>query len=148
MSACQNASPWTQEREILMRRKRFQKGSVRPRKHGRQKVWVAQWWEQGRKKSKVLGRCGSMPKSEAEARFLTERNTPLSRDNLWNRHMRPKLETVGLEWPHSRFCAGQTPACPGKPRSTTRSRPISGAVVWASVWRSIRSVILSRRVKH
>ncbi len=69
MSACQNASPWTQEREFLMRRKRFQKGSVRPRKHGRQKVWVAQWWEQGKKKSKVLGRCASMPKSEAEARL-------------------------------------------------------------------------------
>ena len=30
-----------------MRRKRFQKGSVRPRKHGRNKVWVAQWWEDG-----------------------------------------------------------------------------------------------------
>lgn len=52
-----------------MRRKRFQKGSVRPRKHGRQKVWVAQWWEQGRKKSKVLGRCASMAKREAEARL-------------------------------------------------------------------------------
>ncbi len=52
-----------------MRRKRFQKGSVRPRKHGRQKVWVAQWWEQGQKKSKVLGRCTDMPKSEAEARL-------------------------------------------------------------------------------
>ncbi|MGI9071801.1 MAG: tyrosine-type recombinase/integrase [Bryobacteraceae bacterium] len=52
-----------------MRRKRFQKGSVRPRKHGRQKVWVAQWWEHGEKKSKVLGRCTDMPKSEAEARL-------------------------------------------------------------------------------
>jgi len=69
MSACQNASFWTQERQFLMRRKRFQKGSVRPRKHGRQKVWVGQWWEQGQKKSKVLGRCASMPKSEAEARL-------------------------------------------------------------------------------
>ena len=28
-----------------MRRKRFLKGSVRPRQHGRRKVWVAQWWE-------------------------------------------------------------------------------------------------------
>lgn len=50
-----------------MRRKRFQKGSVRPRKHGRQKVWVGQWWEGGNKKSKVLGRCSEMGKSEAEA---------------------------------------------------------------------------------
>jgi len=30
--------------------------------------------------------------------FPTERNTPLSRDNLWNRQMRPKLETIGLQW--------------------------------------------------
>ena len=50
-----------------MRRNRFQKGSVRPRKHGCHKVWVAQWWEGGQKKSKVLGRCADMPKGEAEA---------------------------------------------------------------------------------
>lgn len=50
-----------------MRQKRFQKGSVRPRKHGKNKVWVAQWWEDGNKKSKVLGRCTTMGKSEAEA---------------------------------------------------------------------------------
>lgn len=50
-----------------MRQKRFQKGSVRPRKHGKSKVWVAQWWENGRKKSKVLGCCADMGKSEAEA---------------------------------------------------------------------------------
>ncbi|MDQ2841745.1 MAG: hypothetical protein M3Y72_12035 [Acidobacteriota bacterium] len=30
--------------------------------------------------------------------FPTERNTPLSRDNIWSRQMRPKLETIGLEW--------------------------------------------------
>ena len=52
-----------------MRRKRFQKGSVRSRKHGRNKVWVAQWWQDGAKRSKVIGRCAAMPKSEAEARL-------------------------------------------------------------------------------
>ncbi len=30
--------------------------------------------------------------------FPTERNTPLSRDNIWNRQIKPKLETIGLEW--------------------------------------------------
>jgi integrase len=30
--------------------------------------------------------------------FPTERNTPLSRDNLWNRHMAPQLAKVGLDW--------------------------------------------------
>ena len=52
-----------------MRRKRFQKGSVRPRKHGRTRVWVGQWWELGQKKSKVLGRCTDIAKSEAEAKL-------------------------------------------------------------------------------
>jgi len=69
MTACQNASLWAQERYFSMRRKRFQKGSIRARKHGRNKVWVAQWWEQGAKRSKVLGRCADMLKSEAEARL-------------------------------------------------------------------------------
>ena len=54
-------------RIAFMRQKRFQKGSVRPRKHGKNKVWVAQWWEDGQKRSKVLGRCTAMGKSEAEA---------------------------------------------------------------------------------
>ena len=52
-----------------MRRKRFQKGSIRPRKHGKTKVWVGQWWERGQKRSKVLGRVADMPKSEAEAQM-------------------------------------------------------------------------------
>jgi integrase len=30
--------------------------------------------------------------------FPTERGTPVSKDNLWNRHMLPKLAKVGLEW--------------------------------------------------
>lgn len=52
-----------------MRRKRYQKGSVRPRKHGRHKVWVCQWWVDGQRKSRVLGRCADMPKSEADSRM-------------------------------------------------------------------------------
>jgi integrase len=49
-----------------MRRRRFQKGSVRPRKHGRRKVWVAQWWDNGCKRSKVLGPCSEISKGHAE----------------------------------------------------------------------------------
>ncbi|MBV8831462.1 MAG: hypothetical protein JO108_19810 [Acidobacteriaceae bacterium] len=49
-----------------MRRKRYQNGSVRPRKHGKVKVWVAQWRENGNKRSKVLGRCAEIPKSQAQ----------------------------------------------------------------------------------
>jgi len=50
-----------------MRRKRFQKGSLQSRKHGRHRVWVGCWWEDGSRRSKVLGRCSQMPKGEAEA---------------------------------------------------------------------------------
>src|SRR5438034_5086036 len=50
-----------------MRRKRFQKGSLQARKHGRHRVWVACWWQDGSRRSKVLGRCSQMGKGEAEA---------------------------------------------------------------------------------
>ena len=50
-----------------MRRKRFQKGSLQARKHGRHRVWVVAWWEDGSRRSKVLGRCSQMGKGEAEA---------------------------------------------------------------------------------
>jgi integrase len=49
-----------------MRRKRFQRGSLGARKHGRVRVWVAQWWENGGRRSKVLGRCAKMTQGEAE----------------------------------------------------------------------------------
>jgi integrase len=52
-----------------MRRKRYQKGSVSSRKHGKKKVWVGQWWEDGQRKSKVLGRCNVIGKGEAEAQM-------------------------------------------------------------------------------
>ena len=50
-----------------MRRKRFQKGSLQVRKHGRHRVWVACWWENGSRRSKVFGRCSQMNKTGAEA---------------------------------------------------------------------------------
>jgi integrase len=49
-----------------MRRKRFQKGSLQTRKHGRHRVWVACWWEDGSRRSKVLGN-SQMSRSEAES---------------------------------------------------------------------------------
>jgi integrase len=50
-----------------MRRKRFQKGSLQSRKHGRHRVWVAFWYQSDGKHSKVLGRASQMTKSDAEA---------------------------------------------------------------------------------
>ena len=49
-----------------MRRTRYMKGSIRPRKHGRHKVWVAQWWDDGGRRSRVLGKCSDMSKGQAE----------------------------------------------------------------------------------
>jgi integrase len=50
-----------------MRRKRFQKGSLQTRKHGRHRVWVAFWWEDGERRCKTLARHSQLTKSEAEA---------------------------------------------------------------------------------
>jgi hypothetical protein len=61
-----------------MRRKRYMKGSVRPRKHGKLKVWVAQWWEDGHRRSKVFGRCSEMTRGQAEV-ALNEIIAPLNR---------------------------------------------------------------------
>src|SRR5258707_653450 len=50
-----------------MRRKRFQRGSLQARKHGRHRVWVAFWREDGIRRCKMLGRQSQMCKAEAEA---------------------------------------------------------------------------------
>jgi integrase len=60
-----------------MRRQRFQKGSVHLRKHGRHRVWIAQWWENGGKRSKVLGNYPSIVKGQAEA-MLSQLLAPMN----------------------------------------------------------------------
>ena len=50
-----------------MRRKRFQRGSLQARKHGRHRVWVAFWREDGIRRCKMLGRQSQMSRAEAEA---------------------------------------------------------------------------------
>jgi len=72
-----------QERK-LMRQNRFQKGSVRPRKHGRHKVWVAQWREQGSNRTKVLGRCAQVSKGQAHA-MLAQILQPLNERSEFRR---------------------------------------------------------------
>ena len=49
-----------------MRRKRFQKGSLQSHKHGRYRVWVAFWWEDGVRKCKTLGRQSQVTRADAE----------------------------------------------------------------------------------
>lgn len=68
-SPCQNSPFEAQESESGMRRKRFQRGSLRARKHGRARVWVAQWWENGGRRSQVIGRCAEMSQTEAQIKL-------------------------------------------------------------------------------
>jgi len=49
-----------------MRRKRFQRGSLQSRKHGRHRVWVAFWREDGIRRCKMLGRQSQMTRADAE----------------------------------------------------------------------------------
>ena len=49
-----------------MRRKRYQRGSVKPRKRGGKTYWYAQWREDGTPRSKELGLYSSMSRAQAE----------------------------------------------------------------------------------
>lgn len=50
-----------------MRRKRFQRGSLKPRKRNGKNYWYAQWREDGQPRSRELGLCSKMTRLEAEA---------------------------------------------------------------------------------
>ena len=54
-----------------MRRRRFQKGSLKPRKRNGRWYWYAQWRENGAPKSKEFGLCSKLTKSDAEAQLAT-----------------------------------------------------------------------------
>jgi integrase len=53
-----------------MRRKRFQRGCLRPRKRNGKNYWYALWREEGKPKSKELGLCSKMSPVEAEAKLI------------------------------------------------------------------------------
>ena len=52
-----------------MRRKRYQRGSLKPRKRNGKRYWYAQWRENHRPRSKELGLCSEVTRSEAEAKL-------------------------------------------------------------------------------
>src|SRR5262245_61812714 len=62
---CQDSVSSAQESESRMRRKRYQSGSIGTRRHGHIRVWIAQWSENGNRRSKVLGSVGAMTSVEA-----------------------------------------------------------------------------------
>jgi integrase len=50
----------------MRRRRRFQKGSLKPKPIGGRKVWYAQWRdENGEKRTRILGECSKMSESQA-----------------------------------------------------------------------------------
>jgi hypothetical protein len=57
----------TQEREKRMRRKRFQRGSLKAHKRRGKVRWYAQWREEGIPRSKELGLCSEVSRISAEA---------------------------------------------------------------------------------
>jgi len=60
-----------------MRRKRFQRGSLGPRKRNGKNYWYAQWREDGKPKSKEIGLCSKMTRIAAEG-ILTEILQPVN----------------------------------------------------------------------
>src|SRR5215470_1424454 len=59
----------------MRQRKRFQKGNVK--KH-RGTMWVGQWWEDGHRRNRRLGKVAQMTKSEAQKK-LAEILDPLNK---------------------------------------------------------------------
>jgi hypothetical protein len=50
-----------------MRRRRYQKGSLQERRHGKRRVWVVQYYDaDGRHRYHTLGRMCEMNKGQAE----------------------------------------------------------------------------------
>src|SRR5690348_2855481 len=60
-----------------MRRKRFQRGSLKSRKRRGKNYWYAQWREDGKPKSRELGLCSKMDRVKAE-RLLAEILKPIN----------------------------------------------------------------------
>ena len=55
-----------------MRRKRFQKGSLQARKHGRHRVWVAFWWEDGEPAMQDAGPSAPKCRKQKQKQFFPQ----------------------------------------------------------------------------
>lgn len=72
---CPNSAPGAQGK-APMRRKRYQRGSLKTSGR-RPKKWIAQWWEDGSRRNKTLGPCVKMTRLQAEA-MLAELVRPIN----------------------------------------------------------------------
>ncbi len=145
----QDRTQWTQETGDSMRRKRFMKGSVRARWHGKTKVWVGQWWENGHRRSKVLGKCSEMTKGEAEV-ALNEIIGPLNRHAG---HRQVPIHTLG-KYLDDAFL----PACRRKWKESTRMtteermvfhlKPEFGERLLRTITREEMQAFLDQKAQH
>ena len=131
-----------------MRRKRFMQGSVRPRKHGHRKVWVAQWWEDGARRSKVLGRCSEMSKGQAEsemASILEPLNEKAGKRQIPQYTFRQYVEDVYLpvcrrKWKESTWMTSE-------PTITFHLLPPFGAKLMKDLKRDTMQAFLDRKAR-
>ena len=64
-----------------MRSRHYQKGSLQEVKRGRHRFWMFFWYEEGRRRSRILGRCSEMTRLQANAKrheILAPLNQPIS----------------------------------------------------------------------
>ena len=54
---------------VSTRRRRFQRGSLQKRKSGGGLNWIAFWWQDGHRRSQILGSCAEMTRAEALAQM-------------------------------------------------------------------------------
>jgi hypothetical protein len=84
-----------------MRRKRFQKGSLQSRKHGKHRVWVAFWYEDGE-------RCRTLGTSFAVVEVGGRSSTLLSASGNQQRHQQDDEAGICVQ----AFCGGRVLAVP------------------------------------
>lgn len=133
---------------VFMRLKRFQKGSVRPRKHGKNKVWVAQWWEDGKKRSKVLGHCSEIGKGEAEAKMaviLKEQNEQAGQMQRPVYTFGVYLEQVFLPICHRKW--KESTRMTTEPRMLHHLKPAFGAQTLRSITRDQMQAFLDQKAE-
>ena len=68
LDVSQALMPKAHERNCIMRRRRYQKGSLQKRKQGRFQVWSLLWWHDAARRYQTLGRCSDMTQGQARVK--------------------------------------------------------------------------------
>src|SRR5436853_6175440 len=100
------------QKAMVLRRRRFQKGSLQKRKSAGCWQWIAFWWENHHRKSQILGPCSTLSRPEAlaeMARVLRPVNDragePITRVWMVGDWIREAfLPFIGRKWKLSTAC--------------------------------------------